>query len=192
MLNFLDEDINHCQEASVDVSSYAILQIRYNLSLIQRFEVFILNDFNTIKQSGSASWPQIQPHSKAKQELDRIRGNLWKDYQSLLDQCQSLTRRCEVTSGILMSSISISEAQRSMELSIGIARLTKLAFVFVPLSFVAPAFGMNVRETTEKNPSLWSFFLVSLLVGGLSYVVLIWARDGRMRMWNTLVLKARF
>ena len=177
----------------MDVSSYAILQIRYNLSLIQRFEAFILSDYNTIKQTGSALWPQIQSSSLvAKRELDRIRENLCRDYRSLLDQCQSLTRRCEVTSGILMSSISISEAERSIELSIGIARLTKLAFVFVPLSFVASAFGMNVKEITEKNPSLWSFFLVSLLVGGLSYAVLIWSRGSHMRWWTTVVSKFRF
>lgn len=193
ILNFLDDDITRCQEASPETSSGALRQIRYNISLIQRFESFILSDYDTIEQYGSMSCPHIQPSSMdLKEELNRIQRKLRKDYKYLLSQCKTLTRRCEVTSGILMSSVSILEAQRSIELSVGVAKLTKLAFVFVPLTLVTSIFCMNVKEISENNPPLWTFFLTSLLSGAVSYAVLMWSSHSSYPgWWENLTSKLR-
>ncbi|KAL7269548.1 hypothetical protein RUND412_007790 [Rhizina undulata] len=41
-------------------------------------------------------------------------------------------------------------------------RFTILASIFVPLSFVASIFGMNVREIALREPSIWVFLTVSI------------------------------
>ena len=43
-----------------------------------------------------------------------------------------------------------------------LADLTKLAFIFVPLSTVCSAFGMNLREM-DNHPTIWWFVAVSVL-----------------------------
>lgn len=66
------------------------------------------------------------------------------EYQSLIDSCRSLQERNERTSQAQMSTMSILESQNAMAQGRDLQRLTELAFVFVPLSFVASVFGMEV------------------------------------------------
>jgi Mg2+ and Co2+ transporter CorA len=70
---------------------------------------------------------------------------------------------------LLMSSISVVETQRaadqaklsmqqaklSMEQADRTAKLTQLAFVYIPLSFVTSVFGMNIRELSDPVPPIW-------------------------------------
>ena len=63
---------------------------------------------------------------------------------------------------LLMSSISVAETQNaasqakmSMEQAVRTAKLTELAFVYIPLTFVTSIFGMNVRELTDPVLPLW-------------------------------------
>ncbi|KAF7512214.1 hypothetical protein GJ744_002376 [Endocarpon pusillum] len=45
----------------------------------------------------------------------------------------------------------LQEARKSTETAVSVARLTKLAFIFIPLSFVASFFGMNVKQFGNGN-----------------------------------------
>lgn len=142
MLNFLEDDITNCPGVEADTSLDALRQVRYTASLIQRFETFIQSDLDAIKQRGCSSWPQsTQDVPNEKEELQRIQTDLCTDYESLVNQCNSLSRRCEATADILLSTVSTVEAQKSIDLSIEVAMLTKLGFVIISLSFVASVFG---------------------------------------------------
>ena len=50
-------------------------------------------------------------------------------------------------------SISIRDARQSFELNTSLWRLSWIIFIFLPLTFLAGVFGMNVSEF-ERNPSL--------------------------------------
>ena len=50
-------------------------------------------------------------------------------------------------------SISIRDARQSLELNTSLWRLSWITFIFLPLTFLAGVFGMNVSEF-QKNPSL--------------------------------------
>ena len=65
---------------------------------------------------------------------------------------------------LLMSSISVRDNQLSIEQSQRAARLTQLAFIYAPLSFVAGIFGMNVREINATGLSIWVFFVTLAIV----------------------------
>lgn len=94
------------------------------------------------------------------QELDRIKQHSSK-YIPAVDE---FLRRLLVDSAalekfimnsfkLLLSSISVQEAETSAKASQRAQQLTVLAFIFIPLSFVTSIFGMNV---TEINGSLIS------------------------------------
>jgi hypothetical protein len=56
----------------------------------------------------------------------------------------------------------LTEARKSTETAISVARLTKLAFIFIPLNFVTSFYGMNMKQFGSGNVSLWIFFATAL------------------------------
>lgn len=61
----------------------------------------------------------------------------------------------------LLSEMQVLHSQRSIEETGSVTKLTELAFVFIPLSFVASLFSMQVHELDGGAP-LYSFVLVAL------------------------------
>ena len=85
-------------------------------------------------------------------------------HQRALDQVVQLDGFLMETFQLLMSSISVRDSQLSIEQSQRAARLTQLAFIYAPLSFVAGIFGMNVREINATGLSIWVFFVTLAIV----------------------------
>jgi Mg2+ and Co2+ transporter CorA len=80
----------------------------------------------------------------------------------LSQQADELQRFLMDSFQLLMSSISVKETQNaadqakmSTEQAARTAKLTQLAFVYIPLTFVTSIFGMNVRELSDPVPPLW-------------------------------------
>jgi Mg2+ and Co2+ transporter CorA len=80
----------------------------------------------------------------------------------LSQQADELQRFLMDSFQLLMSSISVKETQNaadqakmSMEQAARTAKLTQLAFVYIPLTFVTSIFGMNVRELSDPVLPLW-------------------------------------
>lgn len=76
--------------------------------------------------------------------------------------------------------MSIQDSQRSIEEAIAVRNLTKLAFIFIPLTFATSVFGMNVNEINDTGPSFWIFVVTALAVAVLTWlywqVGAIWRR----------------
>lgn len=81
---------------------------------------------------------------------------------------------------LLMSSMSVLEARRSIEQAERAQRLTLLAFIYIPLSFVTGVFGMNVKEINGSPLSLSVFFAVlaiaTVLTGALFAGFVWWGK----------------
>ena len=80
------------------------------------------------------------------------------------------------TFDLLMSSISVQESQLS-------SRLTLLAFIYVPLSFVTGVFGMNLKEINGGALSAWTCVvaLVVMVVLTAIFVLLLRAYEHRSK-----------
>jgi len=70
--------------------------------------------------------------------------------------------RIETAFQALMSTLSILESQRAIAQAESISKLTQLAFFFIPLSFIAAVFGMNVIVRFSQLPSLSDHQLIQM------------------------------
>jgi Mg2+ and Co2+ transporter CorA len=73
-----------------------------------------------------------------------------------------------------MSSISVQDSQISIEQSQRATRLTQLAFIYVPLSFVTGIFGMNVQQINGTGLSIWVCFVALAIIVVLTGTI-FWA-----------------
>ena len=87
------------------------------------------------------------------------RSQLW-----LLEEIDQAMRSVQSELQLELASTQLEESRKAIQQTETVKRLTALAFVFIPISAVSSAFGMNVRELNEHLPPIWIFLAVALCV----------------------------
>ena len=163
VLNHLDEDIQACASCSTTDEiqlSAALEQLQFNARLIGRFEGFLEENYHVIEERGDESWPKASDLA-LEARLVKVQASLRKDYKLLLARCTWLASRCEVLSRTLVGAMQLLEAKKGIDQAKQVHDLTRLAFIFIPLTFVSGVFGMNV-STFKDYPPLWIYFAVAI------------------------------
>lgn len=92
-----------------------------------------------------------------------------RDLHMLIDELTETEKYYDRLKREELVNAQLEEARKSTETALGVARLTKLAFIFIPLSFVTSFFGMNVRQFGNGNIDLWIFFATAAALIGLTF-----------------------
>lgn len=95
---------------------------------------------------------------------------LVEDYEHIASTMDIYNHRLEATVPIVTSLIQIIDSQRSLIETANVTRLTYLAFVFVPLTFVASLFSMNDNITSSAH-SFWLYFAVAIPMCALVFLI---------------------
>jgi len=120
---------------------------------------------------------------------DQAAGQLLQDYEEVLERADALVRVYADGMEDIRNSAMLLESRKAIEQARGVARLTLLAFFFIPLSFTTSFFGMNLRELTTQEQSVGIWFAVSVPVFVIAVGVYFW-QQVRHR-WEKLWSKVR-
>lgn len=105
-------------------------------------------------------------HKSKERELEWLSG----DFEHINSNIDTVGRRLESMLPVVMSFVQIADARRSFAETADISRLTVLALIFVPLTFVSSLFSMNTENLPGRG-DFWVYFAVAIPLTGL--VVLI-------------------
>jgi hypothetical protein len=94
---------------------------------------------------------------------DRQLDCLAEDLDFILHKMQDAGRRLENKLPIVMTSVQIADTRRTYAEQADIKRLTVLALVFVPLTFIASLFSMN-SQNMPGSKDFWVYFAVAIPV----------------------------
>lgn len=86
------------------------------------------------------------------------------DFDKLKEQVRTMLARLDTASSSLTQNMALLDSRRSIAEAEGIAKLTELAFFFIPLTFAATLFGMEIEQL--KDPAPLSLFVIT----GLAFV----------------------
>ncbi|KAF1929849.1 uncharacterized protein M421DRAFT_419616 [Didymella exigua CBS 183.55] len=92
------------------------------------------------------------------------------DFDRILDNIKELQDRIDRLTAIVTSEINIEDTKQSIEDNHNLARLTWLATIFIPLSFVSAFFSMNESVSALKYTYGW-FFLTAIPFTGICLAV---------------------
>ncbi len=76
---------------------------------------------------------------------------------------------CNTLQHLLRAEISLLESKRGIEEAESVSRLTELAFVFIPITFAASLFSMQVQEFAESPPPVYAFIITAVVTVTVSY-----------------------
>ncbi|KAI1662617.1 hypothetical protein F4813DRAFT_384202 [Daldinia decipiens] len=111
-------------------------------------------------------FPDPRPGSNRKDCID----DLNKDFTIVADYIQDLLSRAERIAAVATAVAAIEESRRAVEQNKTLGRLTYLAVIFAPLSFVSSFFSMSTN-VSELTGTIWVYFCVAIPVSLLVYLV---------------------
>ena len=88
---------------------------------------------------------------------------LEKDFEFLLNTLDDLHSRAERMMSVVTAVLSIEESQKALQQNRSLGRLTYLAAIFVPLSFISSFFSMN-EDITRLDKTFWIYLVIALPV----------------------------
>jgi len=116
----------------------------------------------------------FQKHENSPNWRNNWRNNPTQALRRTLSEALELEELLKETFQLFMSSLSVQDSRASIEQSRRASRLTTLAFIYVPLSFVTGVFGMNIQEINSSGLRIWVCF-VALAVVVLLTIGVFWA-----------------
>ena len=84
-------------------------------------------------------------------------------------QILSIQKRTQSLSNSLMINMSLVESKRGIAETESVTKLTELAFFFIPLTFSASVFSMQVKEINADRLTLAAFFILAVVITTCSY-----------------------
>jgi Mg2+ and Co2+ transporter CorA len=124
------------------------------------------------------------PHLSASQRAELPSERLARDTEETLRSCLELLERSSMA---LLTEMQIVDSRRSIAEAESISKLTELAFVFIPLSFVASLFSMEVRELDGGVP-VYVFIIAAIATVFIAYAMRLGIRSSRLIEYKSRML----
>ncbi|RDW77253.1 hypothetical protein BP6252_05306 [Coleophoma cylindrospora] len=120
-------------------------------------------------------------------------GSTWSIQKELVDLSQridDMLAKLQTTSSSLTSNMALLDSRRSIAEAQAVTKLTELAFFFIPLSFAATLFGMQVKPLGGPA-SLSIFFALGICFTASAYIIRLvlrseWLRGLRLAYWQDI------
>jgi len=97
--------------------------------------------------------------------------SLTHDYKFLLHWAKQLIQHNTDHLNRKVGQFALRESQKSIELANSVKILSELAFIFLPLTFSAALFGMNITELGIGKSHLWIYVLTAVGIGGVTFLL---------------------
>ncbi|KAK7418468.1 hypothetical protein QQX98_003960 [Neonectria punicea] len=120
----------------------SLINLRYIKAILKKHEQSLAGTTCLLKSRDSLDWPRVRSSDKAEQTATI----LLADFEYLLRRTESLARECEQGMATLANSAVLEESRRSVDMGLRVEKLTRIATIFIPLSFVCSVWGMNFQE----------------------------------------------
>ncbi|KAF7939677.1 hypothetical protein EAE99_001482 [Botrytis elliptica] len=148
-----------------------------------------LSEKESFEEYLKQTWSMLKMNLRV---IDSLKNSDWsssewgyrlEDYQYLENKVMIQTKQNSASIPLLTAMIAVEESRKAIQQANDVKALTVLATVYIPLSFVAGVFGMNVSELNSGiDVDIWVYFAISIPVT-IASMVLVWK-------WEWLIRKA--
>ncbi|KAL8869053.1 MAG: hypothetical protein Q9174_004560 [Haloplaca sp. 1 TL-2023] len=169
-------DLNMLDDGSVQVNIDSWRRVLFSFEIELRNMESSIPDLADLTLAPKGEHPRLG--SKTTREL----------FDQFTKQIKRAQERTENTHRSLMTTMSLIESKRGISEAESVTKLTELAFFFIPLTFAASLFSMQVKEINANTTSVGAFLAVALAVTIGSYALRLVIRSsiflGVWRRWK--------
>ncbi|KAI1819343.1 hypothetical protein F4861DRAFT_147941 [Xylaria intraflava] len=131
--------------------------LRYIRVILKPHEQSLAEVSALLENRSSLDWPRARQPDKS----EKTASMLLTDFRYLLAHAKSLARECEQGMAMLANAAALEESRRTVDMGMRVERLTIIATIFIPLSFVCSVWGMNFVELGTGSQHVWWFFVTA-------------------------------
>lgn len=167
-------EVNHT--SLILKGNHTLSNLVFHQQIIKRHMEYMQDPITFLEGVSDQSW-FVSMTSAQQETCNRSAKIMTKDFKAALQHAESLHKECVRGMSIVAHNAATLEAQKAFEEARSVSKLTRLAMVFVPLSFATSAFGMNISELgADDAPSIWVWVVLSAGISLLTYVLFRWQR----------------
>lgn len=166
-LSFIDKSTEHA-DLSSSFHSIILLNLKYIKTQLASHTRRLTETVGVIRNRKLLRDHHGPESDTASNKADTLLAN----FEYLLQRADTLSKECEQGMVTLTNSAMLEEARRSASMAMRVQRLTVVATIFIPLSFVCSIWGMNFTELGSGTKPLWMWFASAapvILFSGLIY-----------------------
>ncbi|KAJ6257046.1 hypothetical protein Dda_7930 [Drechslerella dactyloides] len=106
-------------------------------------------------------FPWIDRSLPGSESTDTLKSSILADVRRIQDQMADLRAKINEYSAYTASQESINEARKSVAQASSVTQLTRLAFIYIPLTFATSLFGINISEWQDAGMPSGKWFLLT-------------------------------
>ena len=130
----------------------------------------------TMLQQPNSTAPRESTSSNTIVSASKMAEHPWRpiisDLRTIHARVYALSMRADKIMTMATAVIGIDENKRALTESRSVTRITYLAFVFIPMSFVATLFSMNIDAVRKDMSTVyWAFFATAVPLSGLAFLI---------------------
>lgn len=187
-INLLDEQLSDNNKTSSTVYNNDSAELDITQANILYFKDIVERQIERLHTTVEMLERRMNEDLQLEESLQRLRykyfETLTQNYKYLLRRAQALNSRSQSLMTLLSHRASIVESNKQIKQAEDMAKLTRLAFVFVPLSFIASFFGMNLQPIVQQGYQLWLWAAVTLPAVALSVILMKCDLSLLGRLWK--------
>lgn len=115
----------------------------------------------TIRFRGGPDWPRTTD-AALYQKREAAAESLLRDYEHLLSRAEALSVRCQRGMDVMINKSILTESKKAIDQAQEVTKLTRLAFIYIPLSFTTSIFSMNLKPISDGPHNFWLWLVVSM------------------------------
>ena len=116
--------------------------------------------------------------------------DLNQDYLEIQSQIDDLIAQTDKILSVAIAMVSIEESRKGIEQNSNVARLTYIALIFVPMSFIASLFSMT-SDLGSMKETFWIFFAVAIPISVLIVTLVAKSKTFIDRVFGSGVTKGK-
>lgn len=171
-LNMLESKPRQGLDQSILVrqNNPTLSNLLYDQQVLDRHMQRIRDNLASIRSQSSSAWPRGSIDAEEQRKADIAANKLLQDFEYMFTRSLTLSELCNRGMQVVLNNAVIKDSREAMFQVEGVAKLTRLAVFFIPMSFTTSFFDMNFIQIGQGQMSIWIWLVVSLLIVALSLV----------------------
>lgn len=145
--------------------------------LLERFGIELQQLEDSLRRFAEFINASDVSQNSTSEDSDERTSEVDKLLENTVAQINSLRQRTTRSHKSLMANMSIVESKRGIAEAESVTKLTELAFFFIPLTFSASIFSMQVKELNASQTSIVAFVILAFIVTTASYALRLLIRS---------------
>lgn len=173
-LNLIEDNISHDSSAGRSKDSESKqTNLLYIQNILEKLDERLRENITVIESRGMVWWQQAENERQEKM-YQQAADSLRRDYNALLTRTVTLRDKSRSQIKNLVTQTMLAESKKAMIQASEVTKLTRMAFVFIPLSFTCGLFGMNVSPIVSNAAPMWVWAAITVPFVLLSLIFLRW------------------